>query len=268
MKNKIAIILIIFLNASCSFNDVVKHHGVHFLDKKQQKYIADGMGVALYKFNKLEREALMNGEISFEMYLPLQSKLTKTPLQRWKLKWALCLSPKLRKLEFSKKDGGVYENEQFRMYIQDGGVVLTSLDRTVYSDEITFMNDDFVSYSQNQSFSLQVMIPRQFQMMVGPLPFVRIRAMQFQDDWANIQLSSANTQLNGILHSFVIPATSFVAEDYPEELVAVFMGYLSGDLSEETKEEWIERHAITGEIHLLEEGVEYIQDGTKWEMFR
>ena len=37
MKNKIAIILIIFLNASCSFNDVVKHHGVHFLDKKQQK---------------------------------------------------------------------------------------------------------------------------------------------------------------------------------------------------------------------------------------
>ena len=84
------------------------------------------------------------------------------------------------------------------------------------------------------------MIPRQFQMMVGPLPFVRIRAIQFQDDWANIQLSSANTQLNGILHSFVIPATSFVAEDYPEELVAVFMGYLSGDLSEETKEEWIE----------------------------
>ena len=31
---------------------------------------------------------------------------------------------------------------------------------------------------------------------------------------------------------------------------------------------WIERNAITGEIHLLEEGIEYIQDGTKWEMFR
>ena len=40
----------------------------------------------------------------------------------------------ITKLEFSKKDGGVYENEQFRMYIQDGGVVLTTLDRTVYSD--------------------------------------------------------------------------------------------------------------------------------------
>ena len=128
------------------------------------------------------------------------------------------------------------------------------------------MNDDFILLPQ--SFSLQVMIPRQFQMMVGPLPFVRIRVMQFQDDWGKIQLSSANPQLNGILHSFVIPATSFVLEDYPEELVAVFMGYLSGDLSKETKEEWMERNAITGEIHLLEEGIEYIQDGTKWEMFR
>ena len=45
MKNKIVIILIIFLNASCSFNDVVKHHGVHFLDKKQQK-------LKIYESNK------------------------------------------------------------------------------------------------------------------------------------------------------------------------------------------------------------------------
>ena len=45
MKNKIAIILIIFLNASCSFNDAVKHHGVHFLDKKQQK-------LKIYESNK------------------------------------------------------------------------------------------------------------------------------------------------------------------------------------------------------------------------
>ena len=50
-----------------------------YLDKKQQKYIGDGMGITLYKSNKLDREALMNGEISFEMYLPLQSKLTKNP---------------------------------------------------------------------------------------------------------------------------------------------------------------------------------------------
>ena len=45
MKNKIAIILIILLNASCSFNNVVKHHGVHFLDKKQQK-------LKIYESNK------------------------------------------------------------------------------------------------------------------------------------------------------------------------------------------------------------------------
>ena len=45
MKNKIAIILIIFFFFFCSFNDVVKHHGVHFLDKKQQK-------LKIYESNK------------------------------------------------------------------------------------------------------------------------------------------------------------------------------------------------------------------------
>ena len=37
MNNKIFIIVIIFLFSSCSFNKVVKHHGVHFLEKKQKK---------------------------------------------------------------------------------------------------------------------------------------------------------------------------------------------------------------------------------------
>mgnify|MGYP001499928709 CR=1 FL=1 len=38
IKNTI-IIFIILLNTSCSFKNVVKHHGVHFLDKKQKKLI-------------------------------------------------------------------------------------------------------------------------------------------------------------------------------------------------------------------------------------
>ena len=36
MIKKIFIILIIFINTSCSFKNVVKHHGVHFLEKKQK----------------------------------------------------------------------------------------------------------------------------------------------------------------------------------------------------------------------------------------
>ena len=36
MKN-IFIIIIFFFIANCSLNKVVKHHGVHFLDKKQEK---------------------------------------------------------------------------------------------------------------------------------------------------------------------------------------------------------------------------------------
>ena len=35
MIKKIFIILIILINTSCSFKNVVKHHGVHFLEKKQ-----------------------------------------------------------------------------------------------------------------------------------------------------------------------------------------------------------------------------------------
>ena len=37
MNNKIFIILIIFVLSSCSLNKVVRHHGVHFLEKKQKK---------------------------------------------------------------------------------------------------------------------------------------------------------------------------------------------------------------------------------------
>ena len=36
MTKKIFIILIILINTSCSFKNVVKHHGVHFLEKKQK----------------------------------------------------------------------------------------------------------------------------------------------------------------------------------------------------------------------------------------
>ena len=37
MIKKLLIITIILLNTSCSFQDVVKHHGVHYLEKKQEK---------------------------------------------------------------------------------------------------------------------------------------------------------------------------------------------------------------------------------------
>ena len=40
--NKILFITIIFLISNCTLNDVVKHHGVHFLDKKQKKLVVNG----------------------------------------------------------------------------------------------------------------------------------------------------------------------------------------------------------------------------------
>ena len=37
MKTKLLLLLILLLTINCSLNNVVKHHGVHFLDKKQTK---------------------------------------------------------------------------------------------------------------------------------------------------------------------------------------------------------------------------------------
>ena len=37
--NKILFIIIIFFISNCTLNDVVKHHGVHFLEKKQEKLV-------------------------------------------------------------------------------------------------------------------------------------------------------------------------------------------------------------------------------------
>ena len=37
--NKIILIIIFFFISNCTLNKVVKHHGVHILDKKQQKLV-------------------------------------------------------------------------------------------------------------------------------------------------------------------------------------------------------------------------------------
>ena len=39
MYKKIYLIILLIFISNCSLNKVVKHHGVHFLDKKQQKLI-------------------------------------------------------------------------------------------------------------------------------------------------------------------------------------------------------------------------------------
>ena len=39
MKNYFFLIFFFFITSNCSLNKVVKHHGVHFLDKKQEKLL-------------------------------------------------------------------------------------------------------------------------------------------------------------------------------------------------------------------------------------
>ena len=39
MNKKFCLIILLIFISNCSLNKVVKHHGVHFLDKKQQKLI-------------------------------------------------------------------------------------------------------------------------------------------------------------------------------------------------------------------------------------
>ena len=86
MIKKIFIILIIFINTSCSFKNVVKHHGVHFLEKKQNKLV-------LFETNKNDIVSLLGppstkSSFDIDVWIYIERKTTVdsvTKLARKKL---------------------------------------------------------------------------------------------------------------------------------------------------------------------------------------
>ena len=75
MKNQIIIIIISLIISNCSFNKVIKHHGVHSLEKKQSKLITK-------KSNKNDITAILGspstkGSFNTDIWIYIERKYTK-----------------------------------------------------------------------------------------------------------------------------------------------------------------------------------------------
>ena len=76
-KNFCLIILLIFIS-NCSFNKVVKHHGVHFLDKKQENLVLNSTNKndILNKLGPPSTESTFDNDI----WIYIERKETKTSI--------------------------------------------------------------------------------------------------------------------------------------------------------------------------------------------
>jgi len=77
MKKKILFILLIFIS-NCSLNKVVKHHGVHFLEKKQEKLILNlsNKNDILSKLGPPSTESTFDNDL----WIYIERKETKTSI--------------------------------------------------------------------------------------------------------------------------------------------------------------------------------------------
>ena len=79
MKNIFYLILFIFFNTSCSFEKVVNHHGIHFLEKKQEK-------IKVFDNNKNDVKSILGppSSSSFfdnELWIYIERKTTASELK-------------------------------------------------------------------------------------------------------------------------------------------------------------------------------------------
>ena len=79
MKNIFYLILFIFFNISCSFEKVVKPHGIHFLEKKQEK-------IKVFDNNKNDVKSILGppSSSSFfdnELWIYIERKTTASELK-------------------------------------------------------------------------------------------------------------------------------------------------------------------------------------------
>ena len=78
MNKKFCLIILLIFISNCSLNKVVKHHGVHFLDKKQQKLILNSTN----KNDILEKLGPPSTKSTFDsdIWIYIERKVTKTSI--------------------------------------------------------------------------------------------------------------------------------------------------------------------------------------------
>ena len=78
MNKKFCLIILLIFISNCSLNKVVKHHGVHFLDKKQQKLILNSTN----KNDILEKLGPPSTKSTFDsdIWIYIERKVTKSAI--------------------------------------------------------------------------------------------------------------------------------------------------------------------------------------------
>ena len=142
MKNIILIISIILFNTNCSINNVVNHHGVPFLDKKQKEII-------ILNTNKNDVEIALGppstkSTFDNDVWIYMERKTTVSKLRslgRQKL-----LTNNVLVLEFDNK--GILIKKKFYDKNKMNKIKISKKETAVLNKKNTFINNVLISLRQ------------------------------------------------------------------------------------------------------------------------
>ena len=141
MKTRLLLLLILLLNINCSLNNVVKHHGVHFLDKKQTK-------LKITETNKNDTRKILgppSTESSFDNDIWIYIENHKSKSSLLKLGKNVELANNVLVLEIDNR--GILKNKKY-YNINDQNKINFSKDETKMSDKDSFVYDFMSSIRQ------------------------------------------------------------------------------------------------------------------------
>ena len=141
MKNYFFLILIFFINLNCSLNKVVKHHGVHFLDKKQEKLLV--LNSNKNDIEKLLGPASTKSSFNNDIWIYIERKTTASQIR-----------------SLGKKK--ILENNVLILEINNRGILVDKkfydkedMNKIVFDDSITSINYTKKSFIYNFLFSVR-----------------------------------------------------------------------------------------------------------------
>ena len=142
MKTKLILLLILLLNINCSLNNVVKHHGVHFLDKKQIK-------LKITETNKNDTRKILgppSTENSFDndIWIYIERKTTVSNIRSLGKK--ILLVNNVLVLEFDQR--GLLLKKDFYNKDQMNNIKIAKNETKVLDKKNSFINNVLVSLRQ------------------------------------------------------------------------------------------------------------------------
>ncbi len=139
MIKKIILLFILLINTNCSINKVVKHHGVHFLEKKQNK-------LKISQTNKNDARQLLGppsttNSFDNDIWIYIERKTTVSQIRTLGRKKLLVNNVLL--LEFDNR--GLLVKKDFYDKEQMNKIKITKNETTVLNRKDTFINSILTS---------------------------------------------------------------------------------------------------------------------------